>query len=272
MTGEEEMPALLRRWIKPTLLALAALAVVGMALLLQYSPESPQLLWDLSDEGAWLLPLISTAALIDSVNPCAFSILLVTIAFLFSAGRLRANIMAIGGLYIAGIFIVYLLIGLGLLQTLHIFNTPHFMALVGAGLLMAIGLLSIAGELIPDFPLRIAIPQVAHYRIAQMIDRASLSVALPLGVLVGLCEFPCTGGPYLMAVGLLHDQATWSAGIAYLLLYNAIFVLPLVLILFLAGNRQLVAKTQEWHQNHKRRLRLWGGAAMIGLGLLIFAL
>ena len=266
------MPVLLRRWIKPALLTLAALAVVGLALLLQYSPRSPQLLWNLSDEGAWLLPLISTAALIDSVNPCAFSILLVTIAFLFSAGRLRANILAIGGLYIAGIFIVYLLIGLGLLQTLHLFDTPHFMAFVGAGLLMSVGLLSIAGELVPAFPLRLAIPQAAHHRIAQLIDRASWSVALPLGGLVGLCEFPCTGGPYLMAVGLLHDQATWLTGVGYLLLYNAIFVLPLVLILFLAGDKRLTAKTQEWHQTHKRRLRLWGGSAMIGLGLLIFAL
>ncbi len=266
------MPTALRRWMKPALLALAALAVVGAALLLQYSPASPRLLWNLSDEGAWLLPLISVAALIDSVNPCAFSILLVTIAFLFTLGRLRSNVLAIGGLYIAGIFAVYLLIGLGLLQALHLFDTPHFMARVGAGLLVAVGLVSIAGEMLPGFPLRLSIPRAAHDGIARLIDRASLAVALPLGGLVGLCEFPCTGGPYLMAVGLLHDQATQAAGFGYLLLYNGIFVLPLVLILLIAGDRRLVARTQHWHQAHKTRLRLWGGAAMIGLGLLIFAL
>lgn len=266
------MPTVLRKWIKLALLALGALGVVGSALLLQYSPQSPGWLWRLSDEGAWLLPLISTAALIDSVNPCAFSILLRTIAFLFSLGRLSTNIMAIGGLYIAGIFIVYLLIGLGLLQTLHLFSTPHFMAIVGAGLLVAVGAISIAGELIPAFPLRLSIPQAAHHKIATLIDRASLAVALPLGGLVGLCEFPCTGGPYLMAVGLLHDQATQVAGFGYLTLYNAIFVLPLVLILFFASDRRLLAKTQEWHQTNKRRLRLWSGAAMIALGLFIFVL
>ncbi len=254
------------------LLALAALAVMGSALLLQYSPQSSRLLWNLSDEGTWLLPLISTAALIDSVNPCAFSMLLVTIAFLFSMGRLRGNILAIGGLYVLGIFIVYLLIGVGLLQVLHLFDTPHFMASVGAGLLVAVGMISIAGELLPSFPVRLNIPQAAHHKIAQLIDRASLGVALPLGALVGLCEFPCTGGPYLMAVGLLHDQATAAAGFGYLLLYNGIFVLPLVLILFLASDRRLLAKTQQWHQTNKRRMRLWGGGAMVGFGLFIFAL
>lgn len=266
------MIAAMQRWRRPALLALGALALVAAALTLQHSPQSAGWLWQASDEGTWLLPLISVAALIDSVNPCAFSILLVTIAFLFSLGRLRADVLAIGGLYVAGVFAVYLAIGVGLLQVLHLFDTPHFMARVGAALLLAGGALSIAGELVPGFPLRLAVPQSAHRGIATLIDRASLAVAFPLGVLVGLCEFPCTGGPYLMAVGLLHDQATVWQGAGYLLLYNAIFVLPLVLILLVAADKRLVERTQAWHRDHRHRMRLWGGAAMIALGLLIFAL
>jgi cytochrome c biogenesis protein CcdA len=266
------MIAALRRWKKPTLLSLGTLGVVAAALTLQYSPQSAGWLWQMSDQGAWLLPLISVAALIDSVNPCAFSILLVTIAFLFALGRLRSNVLAIGGLYVAGVFAVYLAIGVGLLQVLHLFDTPHFMARLGAALLVGGGALSMAGELVPGFPLRLAVPHAAHQRIATLIDRASLAVAFPLGVLVGLCEFPCTGGPYLMAVGLLHDQATAWQGAGYLLLYNAIFVLPLVLILLVAADKRLVEQAQTWHRDHKSAMRLWGGAAMIVLGLLIFAL
>src|SRR5574341_429454 len=97
-----------RRWKKPALLALGTLGLLGLAWTLQYSPQSAGWLWWASGEGARLLPLIAVAALIDSVNPCAFSILLVTIAFLFSLGRLRSSVLAIGGLYIAGVFAVYL--------------------------------------------------------------------------------------------------------------------------------------------------------------------
>jgi cytochrome c biogenesis protein CcdA len=265
------MPAF-RRWKKSAFLTLGVLLLVAAALTLQYSPQSAGWLWQLSAGGTWLLPLISVAALIDSVNPCAFSILLVTIAFLFALGRLRSNVLAIGGLYVAGVFAVYLGIGVGLLQVLHLFQTPHFMARLGAGLLVAGGALSIAGERVPGFPLRLAVPHAAHRRIATLIDRASLSVAFPLGALVGLCEFPCTGGPYLMAVGLLHDRATAWQGMGYLLLYNAIFVLPLVLILLVASDKRLVEQAQVWHRDHKSRMRLWGGGAMVLLGLLIFAL
>lgn len=258
------------RWKKTALLLLSSLLLVGAALTLQYSPNSAGWLWTVSNEGTWLLPLISVAALIDSVNPCAFSILLVTIAFLFALGRMRSNILAIGGLFIAGVFAVYLGIGFGLLQVLHLFSTPHFMARLGAGLLVAGGVLSVAGERVPGFPVRLAVPQAAHHRIAMLIDRASLTVAFPLGALVGLCEFPCTGGPYLMAVGLLHDHATTWQGAGYLLLYNAIFVLPLALILLVAADKRVVEQAQSWHQNHRSRMRLWGGAAMIALGLFIF--
>ena len=96
-------------------------------------------LWNLSEGGTWLLPLVGVAALIDSINPCAFSILILTIAFLLSIGKLRSSVLVIGAAYIFGIFVVYLMIGLGLLQTLHIFDTPHFMGQVGASLLMLLG-------------------------------------------------------------------------------------------------------------------------------------
>jgi cytochrome c biogenesis protein CcdA len=263
------MLAALRRWRKPALLALGTAALMGAAWGLQYSPHSASWLWQVSDHGTWLLPLLSVAALIDSVNPCAFSILLVTIAFLFALGRMRSSVLAIGGLYVAGVFVVYLGIGLGLLQVLHLFDTPHFMARLGAALLVGGGLLSMAGEVVPGMP-RLAVPHAAHRRIATLIDRASLSVAFPLGALVGLCEFPCTGGPYLMAVGLLHDQATAWEGAGYLLLYNAIFVAPLVLILLVASDKRLVEQAQVWHRDHKSAMRLWGGAAMVVLGLLIY--
>src|SRR3989338_590586 len=108
-----------------------------------------EIIWNLSNSGQWLLPLIVFSAVIDSINPCAFSILLLTIAFLFSVGQLRSKILSIGGFYIAGIFLVYLLIGLGLLQALHLFSTPHFMSKIGAYLLIVLGAINILGELFP---------------------------------------------------------------------------------------------------------------------------
>lgn len=220
----------------------------------------------------WFLPLIGVAALIDSINPCAFSVLLLTIAFLFSLGKERAKILEIGLSYIFGVFLVYILIGLGILQTLNIFNTPHFMAKVGATLLIAFGLISLLNEFFPKFPVKLKIPNATHHKIAVLMDKGSVPAAFLLGGLVGVFEFPCTGGPYLMVLGLLHDHATFLKGLFYLIFYNVIFVLPLVIILFVAGNKLVVEKIQAWKKERSRALHFWSGLIMVLFGLLIFAL
>lgn len=257
---------------KITWLIALAVVLLGVILFFRFSPGGSQYLWEMSQEGKFLLPLVGVAALIDSINPCAFSVLLLTIAFLFSLGRLREDILKIGGFYIAGLFTVYVLIGLGLLQALHLFNTPHFMAKAGATLLVALGLLNLINHFFPRFPLRLGIPRAAHTKMGELMERASLPAAFALGALVGLCEFPCTGGPYLMILGLLHDKTTYLSGLGYLGLYNLIFVLPLVVILGLASNQVLLDKVQEWKKRETGNMRLYGGIAMVALGLLIFLL
>jgi cytochrome c biogenesis protein CcdA len=256
---------------------IATLAGIGVLLLgavvfLRWESSGTAALWTLSQEGTWLLPLVATAALVDSINPCAFSVLIVTLAFLFSIGKLRGNVLQIGAAYVLGIFLVYMLIGLGTLQVLHLFDTPHFMAKLGAALLVTLGIVNIANQFVARFPFKPRISQAAHGRIAMLMEKASLPSAFALGGLVGLCEFPCTGGPYLMVLGLLHDRATHAAGLGYLTLYNTIFVFPLVVILLMAADRALLGKVEAWKKRNTHAMRVWGGQAMIALGVLIFVL
>src|SRR3989344_3782150 len=256
---------------KKLIILLIVAAVIALVALFFGSMKSAGILWQLSNGGRLLLPLIAAAAIVDSVNPCAFSILLVTMAFLFSLGKLRSYILKIGGLYILGILVVYIFIGLGITQALHIFNTPHFMAKLGASILIAFGFIGLLIELFPAFPIKLKIPDAAHRKIAGLMEVGSAPAAFALGALVGLCEFPCTGGPYLMVLGLLHDQATYIAGLGYLIFYNLIFIFPLVVILLIASNKPLLEKVQEWRNKEIGKFRLWTSVAMILLGLVIFA-
>ena len=254
---------------KLIILIIAGIFLFGLVAFLRFAPGGTDFVWQISDGGRWLLPLVAVAALIDSINPCAFSILLLTIAFLFSLGKNRNQIFQIGGVYILGIFVAYILIGLGILQALHLFNVPHFMAKVGAVILILWGAVEILNGVFPKFPLRLGVPRAAHRKMAILMEKGSIPTAFLLGGLVGLCEFPCTGGPYLMVLGLLHDSATYIKGLGYLIFYNIIFVAPLVVILFLASNKALVEKVGAWRKTESKAMRLWAGAAMIGLALLI---
>ena len=251
---------------KLLILIVVGVLFLGVILFFQFGGISSAVLWKFSDGGKWLFPLVAVAALVDSINPCAFSILLLTIAFLFSVGRLRSNILKIGGIYILGIFLAYLLIGLGLLHALHIFNTPHFMAKIGSVLLVVFGLLNIFEVIWPRFPVKLHIPHSAHHKMAGLIDRASIPTAFMLGALVGVCEFPCTGGPYLAVLGLLHDSVTYLKGFGYLIFYNAIFVLPLIIILSIASNQSVLAKVQVWQSQERKQERLIAGVLMAALG------
>jgi len=56
------------------------------------------------------------------------------------------------------------------------------------------------------------------------------------------------------------------------LLYNLIFILPLVVILLIASDSTLVEKVKMWKKSETKHMRLWGGIAMVILGLLIFFL
>lgn len=254
-------------------LLLIALLVFGSVFWLRQSPAGAEWLWSVSQNGTTLLPLVVIAALVDSINPCAFAILFVSLVFLFGiVSQTRQRIFVHGLAYIFGIWIVYLLIGLGILQTLHFFNVPHFMAVVGAGLLIGLGIVNILSALLPKFPVHFTIPPGINASINRLIGRVSLPSMVILGALVGLCEFPCTGGPYLTVLGLLHDTNTYWRGAGYLLLYNLIFVVPLVLILLIASNRAVVEKVQAFQRSNRRWIRLVAGSLMVILALVILFL
>ena len=243
----------------------AILAIVT----LQYAPGTSSLIWNMSQGGAWLLPLVLIAAILDSVHPCSFSILLITIAFLFGMQMTRKKILQIGGTYISGIFAAYLFIGLGILRVLHLFNTPHFMGKVGATLLITFGLINLINRFFPQFPIKLKIPSVSHTMMGRLMEKASLPAAFALGLLVGVCQFPCMGGPYLMVIGLLRDQVTYFTGFGYLVLYNVILILPLAAVLWIAADKILLDKMQEWKKTNLNAVRLWAGIAMISIGLLV---
>lgn len=245
------------------------LLITGLAFL-RFSGSG--LLVRMADGGAPLLPLVFVSALADSANPCAFSVLLLTIGFLFSIGQLRKRVLAVGTTYIFGIFVVYILIGLGILRALSFLNIPGFMGKVGATLLIAFGLIDIINTYYPKFPIKLKIPAGSHKLLAVLMEKGSVPTAFVLGVVVGLFEFPCTGGPYLMILGLLHDARTFVNGFGYLLLYNVLFVAPLVVMLILASNPVLLEKVQAWKRRSTGDLRFMSGAIMVLLGILIFLL
>ena len=169
-----------------------------------------------------------------------------------------------------GIFATYVLIGLGILRVLSIFNIPNLMSKIGASCIILFGLINLINEFAPNFPIKLKIPNFAYGRIATLMEKATLPATFILGVVVGLFEFPCTGGPYLFVLGLLHDQQSFLKGFAYLIFYNLVFVLPLFIALLIASNRKVLDTMDSVRRAETKQARIWLSLIMILLGSLVF--
>jgi cytochrome c biogenesis protein CcdA len=215
---------------------------------------------------AQLLPAVVVTGLLDSVNPCAFAVILLLLAFLFTLRKARNQILKLGFVYIGMIFLVYFAIGLGLLGTVRLSDEPHFVARLGSWLLIGLGAINLVEHYFPRFPIKLHMPAFAGARARELIAKASLPATIGAGILVGLCTFPCSGGIYVAVITLLNAKTTLAWGVGYLALYNVMFVLPLIAILLATGNRVTAKAWAGWERHHALDIRLWYGLAMVTLG------
>ena len=214
--------------------------------------------------------LVTLTALLDSINPCAISVLLLTIGFLINLGKVRSYILKIGLSYTFAIYLTYLAIGLGVLRALSVFGFPHVLAQIGAFILALTAIINLLGLAFKKFPIRLKMPDASHSILAKYIHQATLPSAIILGILVGLFEFPCTGGPYLTILSLLHDRATFLQGLGYLSYYNLIFVSPLLILLIVASQPGLLAKVNDFKKQHTKTADLISSILMLLLATVIW--
>lgn len=218
------------------------------------------------------LPLVLSTGLLDSLNPCAISLLLLYIGLLYTMKKDHKTVLTFGFFYIAAVYITYFFIGLGLLKVVNIFNVPFFFAKLTAAIAIIFGILNIKEYFWPNSPLSIRIPMNIRQRASEWAHKATIPAAIVLGFLIALHEFPCSGAVYLVILGYLAKNETFLRGTAYLLLYNLMFILPLAIILALASNKVLTEKFVNWQERMGRKMHLILAAMMISLGVAMFTL
>ncbi|MGQ9601155.1 MAG: hypothetical protein ACUVQU_00255 [Candidatus Bipolaricaulia bacterium] len=187
-------------------------------------------------------------------------------AFLFTLKRTRADIAKVGVVYIVMIYLTYLGIGLGILQALVFTGAPHLMAKLGSGLLIGLGLINVKDYFWYRRWFSLSPSGRLHEASTNWLKKATLPATAVGGSLVGLCTFPCSGGIYVATLGLLSAKATYWTGLGYLLLYNLMFVVPLIAILLGVSNRRALGRLARWEASRKREAKLATGLVMILLG------
>ncbi|HIH26381.1 MAG TPA: hypothetical protein HA226_06455 [Nanoarchaeota archaeon] len=216
------------------------------------------------------LPIIIGASLIDGINPCAFGVLIFLLAYLAKTTKKKSKMLVNGFVYIFAVFLTYLFAGLLLLpiiQSLGSFSVYSYVVL--AVIVVIAGLLEIKDYFWYGKGFSLSIFPSEAERIKKYVSSVSGNplTAFALGVFVALVELPCTGAVYLAVLALMSFTGITVSNILFLVIYNVIFVIPLVVILLLVYRQSSTVKFERWRQKHKALMRLATGLVLLALGL-----
>lgn len=227
--------------------------------------------------GAGLLGTSDTlgimgAALADSVNPCAILVLVLLLTFTSFIQESRKRLIWTAASFIFSVFVTYMLVGVGIVKAVTFLGLSEALRNIVGVIAIVVGLLNLKDW----FAYRaggfaIEIPRAWRPFLYKMLRKATNPAsAFVMGVFATLVEFPCTGGPYFFALGILAKWGMGPSFFAYLALYNIIFVSPLIVISVLIYLGKLTLETAtDWQAQYSRRLHLAAGLLMLAAGIAV---
>jgi len=240
---------------------------------------------------------IASVGLVDGINPCAFTVIVFFISFLALQGYVRRELIAIGLCFIFAVFITYLLIGLGAFTFLY--RISHFRLIIkAANLLIGIFSVVLGYFALYDFfkfkktgkteGLTLQLPQSIknqihkvigmHYRADKKLEGAFskrsifklMISALITGFLVSILEAVCTGQTYLPTITFILKTTNLKLqALGLLLLYNFMFIVPLLLIFIFALFGVSSAQFSNILKKHLLVIKILMATLFFGLGIFL---
>lgn len=217
------------------------------------------------------LTLVLGSAAIDSINPCAIGVLILMVSVVLGNGQTTKRLLAVGSAYIFAIFMTYLLAGLGLvyfLSEIPIVFAEYLSLAVGALVVLA-GILEIKDYFWYGKGFSLQIPAKYAAKIHDWsTSKTSIFGVMMLGMFVAAVELPCTGAPYLAIINILRIDFN-AVAFLMMVLYNLVFVAPLLVILGMVAAGTKVSAVAKWKEDSKGAMRLFIGLLMVSLGWIL---
>jgi thiol-disulfide isomerase/thioredoxin len=228
--------------------------------------------WDVREVS---LPLVTlTLALLDSINPCAFFVLLFLLSLMIHA-RSRMRMLTVGMVFVTFSGLIYFLFMAAWLNLFLATGGIRFVTLLAGLVALLIGAFNIKDYFFFHKGPSLSIPEKAkpglYHRVRNLIKSPSyfslLGGTILLAVAANSYELLCTAGFPMVFTRILtlHGLTTWQY-YSYLAFYNVIYVIPLLVIVIVftvtLGAHQLTEKQGRW-------LKLISGVMMAGIGIVL---
>ncbi len=227
------------------------------------------------DGAALPLPLFTVViAGLDAFNPCAFFVLLFLLSLLAHQAD-RRRMFVVGGIFVLASGLMYFAFMAAWLNVFQFLGVLSWTTLAAGLLAIGVGAINLKDFFAFERGVTLSIPEAAKpglYRRARAILQsggtgAMLAATVFLAVAANFYELLCTAGfPMVYTRILTLAEPSPAARYAWLALYNAVYVVPLALIV-LACVGTLTA--HKLTQREGRLLKLLSGTMMLELGLVL---
>ncbi len=224
------------------------------------------------------LATLGLIALADTVNPCALAVFILMLIGIttYDPGNRKAKVIHAGLAFVAAVFVMYFIYGLIIIRSFQLVESitnirPILYNILGY-VAIILGLLHLKGYFwYKPGGLMTEMPMSWRPRVKKMMTSiTSPKGAFFMGAFVTLFLIPCTMGPYFIAGGILSTLELIET-IPWLLIYNLIFILPLLGITFVIHSGfKKVDDVSGWKEKNIKNLHLIIGIIMLGIGLGIF--
>jgi len=216
-------------------------------------------------------PVLIGAALVDAINPCAFAVLILLIATVIAAKGKKEALYS-GLAFSATIFVSYLLMGLGIYKAVGAFNLPQIFSIIIGSIAILIGLANLKDVFWYGKVFIMEVPLSWRPKMQSILKKVTSPLgAVGAGLLVSLFLLPCTSGPYVVVLGLLAEKENFGKAFPMLILYNFIFILPMLAITIGMYFGVRMKKLEELRRKNLRLLHAIAGVIMLFIGVYLIS-
>ena len=220
---------------------------------------------DSSSISFWL---VVGAALVDAVNPCAFAVLLILLTAVLVGNEKKKTALLSGFAFSLSIFIAYFLMGLGVYHAISSTSVSSFFFKFVAVFAILLGIFNLKDFFWYGKGFLMEVPRSWRPLMKSIIHKVTSPVgAFFAGIVVSFFLLPCTSGPYVVILTLLSEKESFYTALFYLVLYNLIFVLPMVVITLAVYFGFSAEKAEKIRKKNLRVLHLIAGVLMVGMGV-----
>ncbi len=217
---------------------------------------------------------VTSLALVNSVNPCQIAMLvLVLVTILAQNSEKRKRILFSGLAFIAAVYLGYLFYGVVLVQLFQAFTILLKQGSIYVKSFFAVLSMLVGGLQIKDFffyrkgSFATEMPLWLRPRAKRIIQKITSPVgAFLTGFIITLFLGPCTMAPLLIVTEALSTLG-FAGALPWLLYFNLIAVLPLLIITFVVYKGFTTAENvAQWRDRNVRILHLIAGILLFGVG------